>query len=427
MIASVNRQPILNAQFNMEGFELLPRREVNEDSPATTYSGEDSSICRVLTNAFCGFRKEQLLNGGTAYVEVTNNLAREGLATLYSPDRFIIEIPPNLFLNDELADMYSALHHRDYMLALKSYTPTAERSGNLKYLNMFDAVRIDIRKYHRLEVKQSVKMLRKYRVRILAENVETPEALAFARELGFDLYQGRVFGEPAALSRKVSLREMPYGKLFNHLLTGRVNRALCGHIILEDPAMTHMFFRKIFNSMYNRNNVEGEVERGLSYIGDDKLRHWAAVLLLDQGCLDGREELVPQAYRRGLLMEGLASAVDLGVPYGKAFMFGVASALDGILGESTEELSNQLALGKTMRAALLSREDNGYTALLEAAEAFEAEPEKEGKPPKMPSALSVLGPKFLSDLYWKCQVNTEYITLSLEYTVPEAYKGNILH
>ena len=126
-------------------------------------------------------------------------------------------------------------------------------------------------------------------------------------------------------------------------------------------------------------------------------------------------------------MEGMASAANIGVPPGKAFMFGVASALDRIISESAEELSAQLSLGEGMRAAFLTRADNIYTSLIEAAEAFEAEPEKEGKPPVLPPAFSGLSRKSLSDLYWSCQVNTEYITLSLKYTVPETYKGNILH
>ena len=426
MNATVYRQPILNSEFAVEGFELLTRQEAT-DTTAEIFSGEDSDVCRVLTNAFCGFTEEELLKGGAAYVGISNNLIEEGFVSLYSTDRFIVEVQPNLFLDEELAAILSALRRKGYRLALKSYSQTVEISRNFKYLNLFDVVRIDFRKHHRLNIRQYLKMLRKYRMRLLAENVDTPDELAFARELGFDLYQGAVFGPPAVLSRKASLREVPYGRLFNHLLTGRVNRDLCARIIMDDPAMTHMFLRKVFNSMYNRREVGKEVERGLFHIGDDKLRHWAAVLLLDQACEDGREELVPSIYRRGLLMEGMASAANIGVPPGKAFMFGVASALDRIISESAEELSAQLSLGEGMRAAFLTRADNIYTSLIEAAEAFEAEPEKEGKPPVLPPAFSGLSRKSLSDLYWSCQVNTEYITLSLKYTVPETYKGNILH
>ena len=176
-------------------------------------------------------------------------------------------------------------------------------------------------------------------------------------------------------------------------------------------------------SMYNRRDPDAEVERALAQIGEDKLRHWAAVLLLDQACAPGMDELVPQVYRRGLLMEGLAGEANLDVPSGKAFMFGISSALDKVFGESIEEISDQLALGKSMRSALLFGEKNDFYALLQAADAVE----KNGENPQLPSAFSGLGKSFLANLLWKCQVNTEYITLSLEYTVPEAYKGNILH
>ncbi|MBQ9646788.1 MAG: EAL domain-containing protein [Oscillospiraceae bacterium] len=421
MIVSVSRQPILNADFVIDGFELFSQAET-EDASATVYSGADSAICRVLTNAFCGFGAGELTNGSDAYIGFTNNLLLEGLPDLFPPEKFIIEAQPNLFLDETLADCVSALRARGYRLALKSYTPTAERSGNLKYLGMFDVVRIDVARQHRLKVKEFVKILRKYRARILAENVDTPELLAFAREVGFDLFQGKVFGEPSSVERSVSLRDIPYGKLFNHFLTGRVNRDLCGRIILEDPALTHMFLRKVFNSRHNRKAPELEVERGLTKIDDVKLRHWSAVLLLDQAGAAGTEELVPQVFRRGLVMEQLAGAVDLAVPAAKAFMFGVSSALDRVLGEDMQTISSQLALGNSMRDALLSGKDNGYLTLLKAARAYEADPEK----PKLPAAFSRLSGDEVARLLWNCQVNTEYITRSLEYTVPTPYKGNVL-
>ena len=422
VIASVNRQPILNQDFAVSGFELSYRRAA-EGAATAAYSGIDSTICRVLTNSFYGFSPEELTNGGSAYIGFTNTLILEGFLDLYPSDRFIIEVQPNLFMDENLANCLSDLRHKGYSLSLKSYTPTVERSGNLKYLGMFDVVRVDIGKYHRLKVKESVKILRKYRARLMAENIGTPEELALARELGFDLFQGSVFGEPADVSSYVSLRDVPYGKLFNHLLTGRVNRDLCARIILEDPALTHMFLRKIFNNRHNRKAPQLEVERGLNKIDDIKLRHWAAVLLLDQACAGGSDEQVPQVYRRGLLMEHLAKAADLGIPTGKAFMFGVSSSLDKILGEDMETISSQLALGNSMRSALLSGENNDYSALLKAAQALEAGPES----PKLPPAFSRLSSETLNKIYWDCQVNTEYITLALEYTVPPPYKGNVLH
>ena len=422
MIASVTRQPILNQDFAVSEFELSYQQTENE-SASTAYSGIDSTICRVLTNAIYGFRPEELTKGGDAHISFTNTLVTEGFLDYYPPERFIVEVQPNLFMDENLANCLEDLRHKGYSLSLKSYAPAVERSGNQKRLGLFDVVRIDIGKYNRLRLKEIIKVLRKYRARLMAENISTPEELALARELGFDLFQGSVFGVPESVSNYVSLRDVPYGKLFNHFLTGRVNRELCAHIILEDPALTHMFLRKIFNNRHNRKAPALEVERGLNKIDDVKLRHWAAVLLLDQTCVSDADERVPQVYRRGLIMERLAAAVDLGIPESKAFMFGVASALDTILGEDRETVSEQLALGDSMRGALVSGENNSYLTLLRAAQALEAEPDD----PQMPAAFSGVSAAALSKMYWDSQVNTEYITLALEYTVPPPYKGNVLH
>ena len=421
MNLSLTRQPIYNENFAPVGYEISYQPKGDEPA-AVDYSDQDSLICRVLTHAFFGFGTEQLTGGKPIYAALTNMLLLEGMPELFPPDRVVFEIPPNLFLDEKLADYVSLLHYRGYHLTLKSYTPTVEYSRNLKYLNMFDTVCIDIAKYHRLKVKEFIKILRKYRLKLLAENVDTPEALAFAQEAGFDLFQGRVYGEPARMETNVSLRALPYGKLFNHLLTGRVNRALCGDIIREDPALTHMFLRKSLNSLHNRKQVEIEVDRGLTKIDDDKLRHWAAVLLLDQSCQDNTDDLVLRVYRRGLIMEHLASEQGIEVPPGRAFMFGIVSALDQVFGEDVEALSKQLALGDMMRDALLHGDRNDYTLLLRAVREIEEHPES----PQLPPPFTNLGAEALSRILWNCQVNTEYIIRALEYTVPTAYHGNIL-
>ena len=421
MRISLIRQPVYNEDFSPVGYELFHGFESNT-SPTPAYSNEDSLICRVLTNAFFGFNQEELFGGKPVYVGITNMLLLDGLVDLYPPDRFFVEVPPNMFLDTTLAGCVSLLHRKGYHLVLKCFTPTVERSRNLQYLNMFEEVRIDIAAHHRLRVKEFVKLLRRYRVKLTAENINSPEALNFAREEGFDSFQGSVFGEPVVLRNNVSLRKLPYGKLFNHLLTGRVNRRLCGNIITEDPALMHMFLRKAFNNLHNRKIPDTEVERGLARIDDDRLRLWAAVLLLDQASQTALDETVPQVFRRGLFMERLAMEANLQALPGRAFMFGVASALDRVFGEDMETVAQQLALGDKMRDALLDTDNNDYTLLLRAARAYEENPES----PQLPPAFSGLGQDCIARILWDCQVNTEYIIRALEYTVPTAYHGNLL-
>ena len=121
-------------------------------------------------------------------------------------------------------------------------------------------------------------------------------------------------------------------------------------------------------------------------------------------------------------MERLAMEANLQALPGRAFMFGVASALDRVFGEDMETVAQQLALGDKMRDALLDTDNNDYTLLLRAARAYEENPES----PQLPPAFSGLGQDCIARILWDCQVNTEYIIRALEYTVPTAYHGNLL-
>lgn len=403
------------------GYELSYPFE-KEPVLAPIYSSQDSVTCRVLTNAYYGLGKDAVSGGRDMYVNLTNMLLTEGFPELLPPDRFVLEVAPNLFLDDMLADYISMLYRRGYRLALESYTPTAERSRNNQYLNLFETVCVDVGKYNRLKVKEFLKLLRKYRVKIMAKNVDTPELLAFAQEEKFDLYQGKVLGDAAEFRGSVPLKNVAYGKLFNHFLTGRVNRAVCAHIIMQDPALLHMFFRRAFNNLHNRKAPLAELKRGLDRFSDDQLRHWGAVLLLDQTCKDVSDGTVPQVFRRGLVMERLAYESKLEVAPGRAFLFGIVSALDRVFEEDMETTLSQLTLGDSMKYALLGTEKNDYTQLLNAASTFERDPDY----PQLPRAFSSLGQDYIKKLLWECNVNTEYIIRALEYTVPAVYQGNIL-
>ena len=418
----IGRQPIYNDKYNIEGYELFYRQDAGSGA-VTQYSGRDSTVCCILTDAFFGFRDGSLTNQTIPYVNLTRNLLLEGFADLYQPGAFMIEVPPNIFLDGKLGEQISLLHYKGHKISLKSYTPTIERTRNLKFFGMLDVVRLDFSRYNRLMIRESFKKLRRYHLQLLADNIETQEDLDFAHELGFDLFQGNFLETQSCLSRNVSLRDLPYGQLFNHLLTGRVNPSVCAQIISGDPVLMNMFLRKVFNCLHNRKAPLLEVERGLSKISDAELRHWTAVVLLDQACTNDSEKLVPLAFRRALLMEYLTAEVDLGVSSAKAFMFGIVSVLDRVLNEDMAAVAPQLELDDSMRATLVSNADNGYTLLLKAARAYEADPEA----PAFPSVFSRLGKERISQILWKIQINTEYITLSLDYTVPSnLYKGNIL-
>ncbi|MBR3560412.1 MAG: hypothetical protein IKN81_02620 [Oscillospiraceae bacterium] len=421
MQLSVIRQIIVNSDFAPVGYELSYPFE-KEPVLAPIYSSQDSVICRVLTNAFFGFGRDAVSGGRDIYVNLTNMLLKEGFPELFPPDQLVLEVAPNLFLDEKLADYISFLYRKGYHLLLKSYTPTAERSRNNHYLNLFETVCVDVSKYNRLKVKEFLKLLRKYRVKIMAESVDTPELLAFAQEERFDLLQGKVLGEPEELRGSVPLKKAAYGRLFNHFLTGRVNRAVCAHIISQDPALLHMFFRRAFNNLHNRKAPEAELKRGLDRFTDDQLRHWSAVLLLDQTCHDVSDGTVPQVFRRGLVMERLAYETQLDVAPGRAFLFGIVSALDRVFNEDMETVLSQLTIGDSMRDALLGTEKNGFTQLLNAARSFERDPDY----PQLPWVFANLGPNFIKQLLWECNVNTEYIIRALEYTVPYVYQGNIL-
>lgn len=172
----VARQPIFASNLDIYGYELF-FSPLGADALIELAEGE----------------LRRIAGGYPAFINTTRDFIVGGHCRALPVTRVVLEIledvPPDPGVLEELAHL-SGLGYR---IALDDFVFQARQAP---LVDLADIVKIDVLATPGDELESLVSTLRKYDVELLAEKIETSEALDFARRLGFDYLQGYFLSRP---------------------------------------------------------------------------------------------------------------------------------------------------------------------------------------------------------------------------------------
>lgn len=251
------------------------------------------------------------------------------------------------------------LRGEGYRIALADYNLWRQGVDILDYV---DIVKLDIRRHTPAQLADLVPRLRRLRVQLVAEGVETAVDLERCRALGFDCLQGGFLEHPetfagraAPSSRLVAL------ELVHTLQDGAVPADEIESSIVRDVGLSYRLLRCINSSYYRMPRVVSSMLHAILLLGYDEVRRICAVVLL--ASMNDRPAWVAlQALTRARMCENLCVAASAG-PKGGYFMTGLLSMVDVILGAPLEECLDGLPLSDAVRSALCARQGAKGAAL----------------------------------------------------------------
>lgn len=190
----VARQPILDRQRNIVAYELLFRDDGSGEARITDGA---RATAQVIARVFGRLGLPSVVGGRTAFVNLdTETLLSRGIERL--PKRgTVLELLETIDVDDAVIHRCTELKHLGYRLALDDFCALSPQYEPL--LKLVDIVKIDVLQVDDAALERLVRRLRLYPTRLLAEKVDTIERARRCVALGFDLYQGFLFGRPRAL------------------------------------------------------------------------------------------------------------------------------------------------------------------------------------------------------------------------------------
>jgi EAL and modified HD-GYP domain-containing signal transduction protein len=363
----LGRQPILDRNQTTVAYELLFRAgsrdgaNVKDDRMATS---------TVIAQAFSELGIDAVLGGCRGFINFDAALLMSKVVELLPPDRTVLELLETVDINADIVSRCEEMRSAGFHFALDDVVQMNTAHESL--LHLVEVVKVDIPATPAAEVPALVTCARRAGVKLLAEKVDSLEQANWCRDLGFDLFQGYYFARPVILEgRRADPSKQVLLNLLQQSLTD-TDPAVIDETFKQAPELTYKLMRLVNSvSMGLRSKIQS-LSHALVVLGSRQLQRWLQVLLFAQhGPGDFPSPLLTMAATRGKLMElhSERESFDQGFR-DRAFMTGILSLMDALLGTRLDEVVVQLNVADDVRDALLSREGR-LGRLLQLAEALE--------------------------------------------------------
>ena len=345
----VARQAILDAHGHVFGYELLYR--ATQTATSCTEEG-DLASARVLTDAVLEVGLDTLTDGRPAFLNLTKPLITSQVATLLPHAAAVYELREDVEVDDTVIDACRDLHARGYRLALDDFVAGSAAEQLMPFVSF---VKIDVQLTDMPLVLELPRRYKPYRVKMVAEKVETREVFEATKKAGYTLFQGYYFRRPVIQTGKaLPAHHATYMRLLAELNREDLTVLELEALIKQDAALSLKVLRCVNSAALPLRREVRSIHDAVVLLGIKPIRQWASVWCLAGVNTVGSPELATLALLRARsceLVAGDQSAVDTS----ELFLVGLCSLLDTMLGRPMEEALDQLPLSPAAKQTLLGR------------------------------------------------------------------------
>ena len=352
----IGRQPIYDRDLVLYAYELLYRSNslVNEAGEID----ENIATAQVVTNLFMEFGLERLVGKHRAFINLPRGFVVGDLPLPFQCDQIVLEILEDINIDDQVIEGVTDLRSRGYDIALDDFI-FHEKLRPLVNASRF--VKIDILAMTRMEVSEHVTILRKHDVKLLAEKVETQEDYVFARDLGFDYFQGYFFCRPKIMvQQSIPPNRLAIIRLLGKLQDSRVQVKELAELVTQDVAISFKLIRLLNSAYYALPKKVESVHHAIVYLGMQQIKQLVSLLAL-ANIPDKPHELIGTSLVRAKMCELIAGLRKKSKETG--FTVGLFSVLDALMDAPMETLLNSLPLADEIKDAILRHEGEAGLAL----------------------------------------------------------------
>jgi EAL and modified HD-GYP domain-containing signal transduction protein len=332
----VARQPILDRQGRVHGYELLFR-----NGPEKIFTGDGDHATRTMLDNTVIFGLERLTGGATAFVNCTQEALTDSLVDVLPPSQTVLEILESLELTPELIEACRTLKKSGYRLALDDFT---WRDGVEPLVELADYIKIDFTISSPIDRQWIIQKLGKKAAALVAEKVETQEEYEEACAEGFTLFQGYYFCRPVLMeNRKVPANRMSHFEILRMLKDPTVDLNRLADAVKRDTSLTYRLLRLINSPIYAMRQEIRSVQM--------TFRRVAMLAIASEINANQPAELLRMALIRGRFCELAAPRASMDPT--EQYLVGMLSLLPAMLRLPAEQLIPSLPLREPIRNVLM--------------------------------------------------------------------------
>lgn len=364
MFAFVARQPILDREKEVFAYELLFR-----DGKGNCYPDVEKTSNKVKSQRQLTLGLDEISCNKTSFVSLNRDTLVKGMPSSLEPDSVIIELGADASLGNGLEEACKLVKSNGFRLALDYSAMNGDQHLILPHL---DVIKVDVMQSDYEAIADNVPKFADANVKLIADNVETPQDFGIYRDMGFDYFQGYFFSRPESIKQQ----NLPTSKLTMVELIGesssedfeldRINQ-----IIERDVGLSYLLLRFINNPTINKRYKISSLRHALNYLGEVEIKKFIALLALANLSDEKPVELTHLSLVRAKFCDLVAQERGVGSNPPSGFLVGLFSLLDGLLDQSMHNLLEQIPLAEDVKVALCGGQ-NEFALYLMLVKSFES-------------------------------------------------------
>lgn len=344
----IARQPIMDRDQRLAAYELL----YHQDS-TTLYNQRDARVANAIIQFFNDLDSQKFLDGKDAFLTFTPNLLMQNVPRVFDEHKLVIQIEDNVLVHPVARMIIQRYKKQGYRLALIGFS---FNNRYLEILPLIDILKVDFTDPQDTNIATAVELARKFKKKIAAVNVNTPEAREKAIALSCDYFQGKSIADMVRSKvHRVDYLHSNFFRLMVAVTRDEPDLDEIARLVSMDVTLTFSLIKMVNSAYFALAHRVKDVKQALTILGLGQLRQWIYLLSFspDGGMSD---EMIKSSFLRATFCDELSQcAAGFPVARSEVYLMGMFSVLDALLDVPMEDALKELPISDEVKEALLHR------------------------------------------------------------------------
>lgn len=388
----IARQPIFNVHRKLYAYELLYRG--TKEATLTSVNGERATTS-LLSSAFITEGIDIISGTRPCFVNFTEDLLLKKIPLSFPKAKVVVEVLEDVNPTEEVISACRFLHQQGYKIALDDFI-YEKRFDPL--IELADIIKIDFRLTPIDTIHRTLYKLRRFKLKLLAEKVETIDEFDKATKMGFTYFQGYFFSRPEHIRiKELAANQISLVHLLAEVTQKTTTLERLHKIISTDVAISYKLLRFLNSAYFYRVQKVKTVKHAIAYLGEKELRRFIILVIVSELSSDKPDELIIMALVRAKFCELLSAASSYSYDGSELFMMGLFSLIDVMLETPMDQIMDKLPLSAAVKESLTTQSGQ-YSIFLDIVKYYER-----GQDKPLSAAFAEIGidEEMVPDIYFK--------------------------
>ncbi|MBC3766871.1 EAL and HDOD domain-containing protein [Neptunicella marina] len=348
----IARQPIFDSNMSVVAYELLFRNSEKNIFPAIDPNIATSRMIDGITSVDDW---NSILQHKTAYINFTAEAVIQELPLTLPRKKIVVELLESAEPTPELLKAVIKLHNQGYKVALDDYEHNPAWEPFLPYIH---SVKIETPLIAPQKLLQICNRLQHFsHLILLAEKIETQQDYLQAKSLGFEHFQGYFFCKPEMFkSRFLGHSHAALLKVIKEINQDEISADKVVQACEGDLRLSVKLLRYVNSALFTRTVPINSIKHAVSFLGKRELQRFVYLTLTTYATSERLFEVIKISLTRARFSELWAQQAYRAELSDKAFLGGMLSVVDAVLGTDMETIIESISLSEPLKNILLKRD-----------------------------------------------------------------------